>query len=170
MKRSQKFYRKNEADVMESLGFRPTKDSGSGWIEKEDGISDHCICQLKSTDKKSISIKHQDIETLKNNAVISDKIPIFAIQFLETGETWLMIRPEDILDVKDIICGEKEKNTEDLHLCIDIEQDTCYNDSVDESYRENCMARERYRRRREENDGSKKGDTRKRSIKNWKIR
>lgn len=29
-KRSTKFYRKNEADVMKRLGFKPTKNSGSG--------------------------------------------------------------------------------------------------------------------------------------------
>lgn len=50
MKRSGKFYRKNEAEVMESLGLKPTKNSGSGWVEKEDGQSDEIICQLKSTD------------------------------------------------------------------------------------------------------------------------
>ena len=36
-KRTGKFYRKNEAEVMKSLGLIPTKNSGSGWIEKEDG-------------------------------------------------------------------------------------------------------------------------------------
>lgn len=29
-KRSTKFYRKNEADVMKRLGFKPTKNSGAG--------------------------------------------------------------------------------------------------------------------------------------------
>ena len=49
-KRSFKFYRQNEAEVMKSLGLKPTKNSGSGWIEKEDGQNDYIICQLKSTD------------------------------------------------------------------------------------------------------------------------
>ena len=31
-KRTTKFYRKNEEEVMESLGLKPTKNSGSGWI------------------------------------------------------------------------------------------------------------------------------------------
>ena len=39
MKRSGKFYRRNEQDVMAQLGLQPTKNSGSGWIEKEDGQS-----------------------------------------------------------------------------------------------------------------------------------
>ena len=32
MLRSGKFYRRNEAEVMKSLGLRPTKNSGSGWL------------------------------------------------------------------------------------------------------------------------------------------
>ena len=31
-KRSTKFYRKNEIEVMESLGMKGTKNSGSGWV------------------------------------------------------------------------------------------------------------------------------------------
>ena len=55
-KRSGKFYRKNEQDVMRSLGLEPTPNSGSGWIVKEDGQTDDLICQLKSTDANSIRI------------------------------------------------------------------------------------------------------------------
>ena len=55
-KRTGKFYRKNEAEVMKSLGLIPTKNSGSGWIEKEDGQNDYVICQLKSTDAQSIKV------------------------------------------------------------------------------------------------------------------
>lgn len=31
-KRTGKFYRENEKEVMLSLGLKPTKNSGSGWI------------------------------------------------------------------------------------------------------------------------------------------
>ena len=43
-KRSTKFYRKNEAEVMKSLGMKPTKNSGSEWVEKEDGQNEQLIC------------------------------------------------------------------------------------------------------------------------------
>ena len=55
-KRSGKFYRNNEKEVMRSLGIEPTFNSGSGWIVKEDGQTDDLICQLKSTDARSIKI------------------------------------------------------------------------------------------------------------------
>ena len=98
MKRSGKFYRKNEAEVMKQLGFEPTPNSGSGWIVKEDGISDDCLCQLKSTDAKSIKIEKKDIDTLLYNANVAHKLPVFAIQFLQSNEVYLVIRPEDLQD------------------------------------------------------------------------
>jgi len=109
-KRSTKFYRKNEEEVMLALGLKPTKNSGAGWIEKEDGQNEYLICQLKSTDNQSISVKQSDIRILEKNAGVSHKIPIFAIQFLNTGEIWLMSKPEDYTEVaKYINTGECEK-------------------------------------------------------------
>lgn len=107
MKRSGKFYRKNESEIMRLLGFEPTPNSGSGWIVKEDGISDDCLCQLKSTDAKSIKIEKKDIDTLLYNANVAHKLPVFAIQFLQSNEVYLVIRPEDLQDAaKYIKTGE----------------------------------------------------------------
>lgn len=105
-KRSTKWYRKNEVEVMHRLGLKPTKNSGAGWIEKEDGQSEQCICQLKSTDKQSISIKQNDIHILEQNAAIAHKLPVFALQFLNTGEVWVMIRPEDLGLIQSLVAGE----------------------------------------------------------------
>lgn len=94
--RSGRFYRKNEKEVMQELGLKPTKRSGAGWVEKEDGINEKAICQLKSTFKHSITIKQDDLEKLEYHASISHKIPIFAIQFVDMDKIYLMIKPEDI--------------------------------------------------------------------------
>lgn len=98
-KRTGKFYRQNEREVMEQLGIKPTKNSGSGWIEKEDGIGDLTMVQLKSTDAQQITIKQKDIRILEQHASESHKAPVFAIQFLNTGEIWLMAKQEDLIDV-----------------------------------------------------------------------
>jgi hypothetical protein len=118
-KRSGKFYRKNEADVMRSLGLKPTKNSGSGWIEKEDGQSEDIICQLKSTDAKSIRIAKEDIDTLIYNGLVVHKIPVFAIQFLETNEVFIMMRPEDISEVAKSLKGERIEKTHNEFLGIE---------------------------------------------------
>ena len=98
-KRSGKFYRKNEQDVIRSLGLEPTPNSGSGWIVKEDGQTDDLICQLKSTDANSIRINKNDLDTLEYNSLVSHKLPVFAIQFLQTNEVYLVLKPEDLKDV-----------------------------------------------------------------------
>ena len=114
-RRSTKYYRKNEEEVMSRLGLRPTKNSGAGWIEKEDGQNDYVICQLKSTDAHSISVKQYDIETLEHNALVSHKLPVFAIQYLQSGEIWLMAKPVDFAEVaKYIETGACEKASIDL--------------------------------------------------------
>lgn len=123
--RSFKFYRKNEQEVMESLGLKPTKNSGSGWIEKEDGQNDYVICQLKSTDAQSIKVNQKDIRTLEKNANIEHKIPMFAIQFLNTGEVWLMLKPEDLPDASEyILTGSiKENRLEQLGIDLEASED-----------------------------------------------
>ena len=123
--RSFKFYRKNEEEVMKSLGLKPTKNSGSGWIEKEDGQNDYVICQLKSTDAQSIKVNQKDIRTLEKNANIEHKIPMFAIQFLNTGEVWLMLKPEDLPDASEyILTGSiKENRLEKLGIDLEASED-----------------------------------------------
>lgn len=98
-KRSGKFYRKNEQEVMRSLGLEPTPNSGSGWIVKEDGVTDDLICQLKSTDANSIKINKNDLDTLEYNSLVEHKLPVFVIQFLQTNEVYLVLKPEDLKDV-----------------------------------------------------------------------
>lgn len=138
-KRSTKFYRKNEEEVMKALGLKPTKNSGSTWIEKEDGQSDYLICQLKSTDHQSISVKQKDIRILEDNANVSHKIPIFAIQFLNTGEVWLMAKPEDFTEVaKYINTGKCEKPQ-----CIELEDVSA--PKPKKVISSSASARERYR-------------------------
>lgn len=138
-KRSTKFYRKNEEEVMKALGLKPTKNSGAGWIEKEDGQNDYLICQLKSTDHQSISVKQKDIRILEDNANVSHKIPMFAIQFLNTGEVWLMARPEDFTEVaKYIDTGKCEKPQ-----CIELEDVSA--PKPKKVISSSASARERYR-------------------------
>lgn len=102
-KRSTKWYRKNEAEVMKRIGFKPTRNSGATWIEKCDGQSDHCICELKSTDNSSFTVKQEYLHTLESHAIESHKLPVFAFQFLNTDEVWLSIKESDIEAFKGLI-------------------------------------------------------------------
>lgn len=125
MKRSGKFYRKNEAEVMRSLGLEPTPNSGSGPIWKEDGQSEDVICQLKSTDAQSIRVNKKDIDTLIYNAAVAHKLPVFAIQFLQSNEVYLLVRPEELCEAaKYIQTGEYESANEFVGLDLSEHEDT----------------------------------------------
>lgn len=102
-KRTTKWYRKNEAEVMKRLGFKPTRNSGATWIEKADGQNDHCICELKSTDKASFTVKQEYLHTLEVNAIEAHKLPVFAFQFINREEVWLCIKESDIEAFKNIV-------------------------------------------------------------------
>lgn len=116
-KRTTRFYRKNEAEVMEALGLQPTKNSGAGWVEKEDGQNDHLIAQLKSTDASSIKVNLRDIEVMEANALVAHKVPVFVIQFLSTGDTFIMARPSDMEQVvKYINTGKCQRPTDGFDL------------------------------------------------------
>ena len=147
MRRSGKFYRKNEEEVMRALGLKPTKNSGSGWIEKEDGQNDYVICQLKSTDAQSIKVNQKDIRILERNASVEHKIPMFAIQFLNTGEVWLMAKPEDFTSISQYIeTGETEVDTFDIDLSESKEQTVIVSKTIGSS----SSAREQFHKQREQ--------------------
>ena len=143
MKRSGKFYRKNEKEVMETLGLKATYNSGSGWIEKEDGQNDYLICQLKSTDAQSIKVNQKDIRILEHNAAVTHKLPVFAIQFLNTNEVWLMAKPEDFIDVAEFINTGKVKNQNDIVCNVD-EKEVDY--TLTKKIKSSMQAREEYKK------------------------
>lgn len=72
-------------------------------IDKEDGQNDYLICQLKSTDAESIRIRQHDLHVLEDNAAIAHKLPVFAIQFLNSNEVWIMAKPKDFPEVAEYI-------------------------------------------------------------------
>lgn len=159
MKRTGKFYRKNEADVMRSLGLEPTPNSGSGPIWKEDGQSDEVICQLKSTDANSIRVNKKDLDVLSYNAAVTHKLPVFAIQFLQSNEVYLLIKPEMLCEAaKYIKTGEYESANEFVGINLTEHEETTV--SVKRVIKSSSNAREKFN---EENE--KKFKKEKRSAK-----
>lgn len=148
MKRSGKFYRKNEAEVMKSLGLKPTKNSGSGWIEKEDGQSENVICQLKSTDANSIKVNKKDLDVLSYNAAVAHKLPVFAIQFLQSNEVYLIVKPEMLCEAaKYIETGEYESANE--FVGIDLNEHDDMTTKVVKKIKSSSKAREEFKKENE---------------------
>lgn len=130
-KRSTKFYRKNEAEVMKRLGLHPTKNSGAGWIEKCDGQNELFICELKSTDKESYTLKQKTLQELEYHAYVAHKIPIFALQFLNRDEVWVAITEEEFKEYMEYKKEQRLKEIEEkeviFDLGIDKEEENRYN-------------------------------------------
>ena len=91
-----RYWYKNEKEVMRRLGLKSTLGSGSGPIEKEDGYNDEILLQLKSTAKRQITVHKKDVDDLIVHAMVEHKAPVFAVNFVEDGSVWLMVRPQDI--------------------------------------------------------------------------
>lgn len=102
-KRTTKWYRKNEAEVIHRLGFKPTRNSGATWIDKGDGQNEHCVCELKSTDNASYRLEQTTLHTLEANAIEAHKLPVFALQFLNVDEIWLAVKETDIEAFKQLV-------------------------------------------------------------------
>lgn len=95
---------------MRKYGLKPTANSGSGWIEKEDGENDRYICQLKSTEKDSIKIDLLDLHKLIYHADIAHKIPVFMVQFIAQNEEYVIMRAEDAQSLCTAREGTQEYN------------------------------------------------------------
>lgn len=107
-KRSGKFYSNNEKKTLESLGFVPSPMSGAGWIVKEDGENDVAMVQLKSTDLSSYRLDILDMKKLEYHAYVSNKVPIFLVQFLKQDKVYAIIDVSNIDDLFEAFnCNKK---------------------------------------------------------------
>lgn len=66
MKRS----RQQEQRGAQRLGGRVTSGSGNGWVTKNDVKTDDLSVEFKFTDKKSYSLKHDDLKKAERNALM----------------------------------------------------------------------------------------------------
>lgn len=111
MARSGKFWYKNERETMERLGLHQVPGSGNGWVAKEDGENENVLCQLKSTDANSYRVSIKDVNALLYNANVTHKIPVFAVQFMQTDDVFLLVRPLDVPELaKYIDTGVNERS------------------------------------------------------------
>lgn len=109
MKRSGKFYYKNERETLEALGFKQVPGSGNGWIAKEDGENDNTLVQLKSTDNSSYAVSLLDLKKLEIHAETEHKFPLFLIQFLKQDKIYALVSIENLEDLNDMIKTGKVK-------------------------------------------------------------
>lgn len=124
MKRTARYYGKNEAATMRELGLSPVPRSGAGWVHKEDGESEAVLCQLKSTDAGEARIRRIDLERLAYHAAISHKAPLFAIQFLRDGKIFFVIEKDKFAETAKAYAGKsREAAAVGFLPCADVGQE-----------------------------------------------
>lgn len=110
MKRTGKFYYSNEKKTLRALGLTPVPGSGSGWIQKEDGENEIALVQLKSTDSRSYRVNSLDMKKLEYHADVSNKVPVFLVQFLQENKIYAIIDVGNIQELSEAIkTGEVKK-------------------------------------------------------------
>ena len=122
--------------------------SGNGWVAKEDGENDNVLCQLKSTDSMSYRVGLKDINELLHNASVTHKVPVFAVQFLQTDDLFLLVRPLDVPELAKYIETGVNERDESLDI-IDVDSSR---DSVQKSksvIRSSKSARDRFNKKNE---------------------
>lgn len=103
MKRSGKFYYRNEKETLETLGFKQVPGSGNGWIAKEDGESENTLVQLKSTESSSYTLQMLDLKKLEVHAETANKFPLFLVQFLKHDKIYAVVSVENIADLTQML-------------------------------------------------------------------
>lgn len=103
-KRSGKFYSQNEKRTLKALGLTPAPASGAGWVVKEDGENETLMVQLKSTDSLSYRISRLDMKKLEFHAEVSNKVPVFLVQFLKDDRLYAIV---DVNNIDDLFYGIK---------------------------------------------------------------
>lgn len=73
--------KKREERVAKELKGKRVSGSGATPWAKEDIVTDQFLVQHKSTSKASHSIKKEDLENLRRNAIDVDKKPLYVVDF-----------------------------------------------------------------------------------------
>ena len=79
--RLQRLARRGEERTAQKLGGRRQPASGSKPWAKADIKSEHVLVEEKLTTLKSYSLRLSDLDTLRRQAALEDRVPVFKIVF-----------------------------------------------------------------------------------------
>lgn len=105
--------------MLRSIGLRPVSGSGSGWLEKEDGENEYILAQLKSTSAESYRVSLVDLDKLEYHASVSNKVPLFLVQFIECGRLYAIARIEDLQDLVQGLYAHDSKQVKQVKFSFD---------------------------------------------------
>lgn len=75
--------------------------SGNGWIRKADVRTDTELIEFKTTTHASYSLKAGDLQKLFDQALVDDRLPVFEIEYANSGVTCVVLDKEDWLRMRE---------------------------------------------------------------------
>ena len=71
--------------------------SGAGWVRKNDVRAEHFLIENKFTDKKSYSIKADEMLKLSRTALMEDRIPLLQVDL--QGRRYVVLCEDDLMEI-----------------------------------------------------------------------
>lgn len=84
--------------------------SGNGWVRKGDVRSEKELWECKVTSAKSFSLKYEDLRKVFEQAIVDGRIPIFLIEFLKQGESFVVLTKDDYMEMRESYFGDETEN------------------------------------------------------------
>ena len=69
--------------------------SGAGWVRKNDVRTEDLLVENKYTDKKSYSIKSEEMVKLARTAILEDRMPVLQVDL--GGRSYVVLLEDDFL-------------------------------------------------------------------------
>lgn len=88
------------------FGATPTKGSGNGWRQKNDARTETESIEFKATNRKSYSLKLEDLDKAWREAVLDDRRMVFGLEFtspewLSSPKRYVVLTEDDYLEIRD---------------------------------------------------------------------
>lgn len=81
--------------------------SGNGWVRKGDVRAPKELWECKITSAKSFSLKHADLDKVNKQALMDGRIPIFLIEFMKQGDSFVILSKDDYMELREQAFGNE---------------------------------------------------------------
>lgn len=98
---------RQERTLAKELGGSVNAGSGNGWVRKGDVRSEKELWECKVTSAKSYSLKHADLDTVYKQALMDGRIPIFLVEFLKQGDSFVVLTKDDYMELREQAFGNE---------------------------------------------------------------
>lgn len=98
---------RQERNLAKELHGSVNAGSGNQWLRKGDVRSSKELWECKITSAKSYSLKHADLYKLNEQALMDGRIPIFLVEFMEQGDSFVVLSKDDYIELRELAFGTK---------------------------------------------------------------